>query len=436
MVDSKLRRAFRQPARPLLSGALQHRFSMPLISIVLPTRRRAHLLETALTSVFVQSGFDDFEVVVSDNSEDACAESTARRFTDPRLRYVNTGKDLDVYASWNFAVDRARGRYTFLFADDDAFFEDGLRTIHDALLRYEMPEYLGLTAGWYARPGFKRGPHNAIKFDESWTREGREAPDKLLKEYFGFGRPSFSATYVMIDESLRDRIRARNLPIFLPIFPDYALQGVALSMAKSAAVMKEPTLIHGYAVESLGEQYCYPRKNLTWPAPAGEDRAFKHSPVGGYTFTNGRLETMLRVQEALPETADIDIDGLTFLGMYGKELLFEGTWRDVTADAEQYIRYIRSFDDPMRSHAMAQLKGLLLQLCAIVELKAWEKIRVGPDEWIRGDEEGFEDIVGAARRARGLYRDKLERTRVLREAVAIAEGSATPPAGGAKGQAA
>src|SRR5262245_3190200 len=35
---------------------------MPLISIVLPTHRRAHLLETALRSVVNQVGFDDFEV--------------------------------------------------------------------------------------------------------------------------------------------------------------------------------------------------------------------------------------------------------------------------------------------------------------------------------------------------------------------------------------
>jgi hypothetical protein len=292
-----------------------------------------------------------------------------------------------------------------------------------------MPEYLGLAAGWYSRPGFKRGPFNALKFDENWTREGREDPAKLLREHFAFGRPSFSPTYLLIEETVRERIRSRGLPIFLPLFPDYALQAVALALAKSAAVMSEPTLIHGYAAESLGEQYCYPRKNLTWPAPAGEERVFKHSPVEGYTFNNGRLETMLRVQAALPETATIDIDGIAFLSLYGRELLFEGTWRDITMDAEQYIRYVRSFAEPMRSHAMSQLKGVLLQLCAMVEVKAWEKIRVGPDEWIRGDEQGFDDILSASRCARGLYRDKTERTRVLREALEIAQKSEGPTGG-------
>jgi glycosyltransferase involved in cell wall biosynthesis len=390
---------------------------MPLISIVLPTHRREHLLKTALESVVTSSGFEDYEVVVGDNSANASAESVVKSFDDPRLRYFNTGKDLDIYGSWNFAIDRAEGKYTFLFADDDAFLPDGLVKIHDALLRYQMPEYLGLAAGWYSRPGFRRGPENAVKFDENYVREGLEPPANLLKEHFGFGRPSFSPTYTMVDEAVRDKLRARGLPMFLPLFPDYSLQAMALAVAKTAAGMSEPTLVHGYAVESLGEQYCYPRKNLTWPAPAGEDKVFRHSPVHGYTFTNGRLETMLRVQEALPETAPIDIDGISFLKLYGRELLFEGTWRDVTADAEEYIRYVRTLGEPHKTQAFSQMKGPLLQLCAMVELKAWEQIKVGPDEWMQGSEQGFDDIVGAARKGRELYEARRRRSEVLREAV-------------------
>ncbi len=390
---------------------------MPLISIVLPTHRRAHLLQTALASITAQSGFDDFEVVVGDNSADACAEATTRRFDDPRIRYFNTGRDLDVYASWNFAAQQATGKYTFLFADDDAFLPDGLARIHAALERYHMPDYLGVTAGWYARPSFKRGIPNSVRFEDSYAREGLEDPQKLLREYFAFGRPSFSATYVLIDESVRDEIRARKLPLYLPLFPDYALQGVALAFARTAAGMREPTLMHGYAVESLGEHYCYPRKNLEWPAPAGEDQVFRHSPLKGYTFGNGRLETMLRVQEALPETAHIDIDGMAFLAHYGRELVGEATWRDITKDAEGYIRYVRSLSEPQKTQMLTALRGPLLQLCALVELRSWDHVRVGPEEWLRGDEYDFEDILGAAARARGLYEAKCERTAVLKESV-------------------
>ncbi len=389
---------------------------MPLISIVLPTHRRAHLLETALASVVAQVGFDDFEVVVSDNSADGCAEAVTRRFDDHRIRYVNTGADLDVYASWNFAIERAQGRYTFLFADDDAFLSDGLARIAAALQRWSMPDVLGLSVGWYARPGFKRAPQNTVRFDETWQREGLESPERALREHFAFGRPFFSPTYMLVSDGVRERIRARGLPLFLPLFPDYSLQAMALAVAKSAAGMREPTLIHGYAVESLGEHYCYPRKNIAWPAPAGEERVFRHSPVGGYTFSNGRLETMLRVQEAMPELATIDIDGIAFLSLYGRELLMESTWRDVTKDAEAYIRYIRALGEPQKTQVLATLKGPLLQLVTMVELRAWERLAVGPDEWMRGDEYGFTDIVSAAQRGRELYEARVRRAEFLKEA--------------------
>jgi glycosyltransferase involved in cell wall biosynthesis len=404
---------------------------MPLISIVLPTHRRAHLLETALASVVAQIGFDDFELVVSDNSADACAEAVTRRFDDPRIRYVNTGKDLDVYASWNYAIDRAQGKYTFLFADDDAFLPDGLARIAAALKRWDMPEVLGLSVGWYARPGFKRAPNNAVKFDETWLRHGPEDPQKALREHFAFGRPFFSPTYMLVSDVVRERIRARKLPLFLPVFPDYSLQAMALAMAKTAAGMHEPTLIHGYAVESLGEHYCYPRKNIAWPAPAGEDKVFRHSPVGGFTFTNGRLETMLRVQEALPELGSMDINGMGFLELYGRELLMESTWRDVTRDAEVYVRYVRSLSEPMKTQVLTQFKAPLLQLVTMVELRAWERLAVGPDEWMRGDEHEFSDIVGAAKKGRELYDARVRRADLFREVTQLMNGNASAAGSGA-----
>src|SRR5688572_28423727 len=89
----------------LSPSARQQEPSMPLISIVLPTHRREYLLKTALASICASSGFEDYEVVVYDNSSDASAESVVRPFDDPRIRYFNTGKDLDVYASWIYAIE-------------------------------------------------------------------------------------------------------------------------------------------------------------------------------------------------------------------------------------------------------------------------------------------------------------------------------------------
>lgn len=385
---------------------------MPLISIVMPTHRRPHLLQTALKSALEQQDFSDYEVLVCDNSADQSAAETVARFSDARVRYLTTGTDLDIYGSWNYAVERAAGRYTFLFADDDALLPNGLATIRDALTRYRMPEFLGLVSGWYTRPGFKRGPGNAVRFEDSWNREGAFQPEQLLREYFMFGRPSFSATYLLIDQPVREALKQRGVPIYLPLFPDYALQGAALAVAKSAAVMSEPTLLHGYAAESLGEQYCYPRKKLEWPAPAGEEKVFKFSPVSGYTFQNGRLETMLRVQEALPEVAHLPIDVATFLQLYGRELVVEGTWRDVTQNAAELMAYLETLEEPGRTQVFAKLRPLLVQLLGVVELRAWEVLHDLQDDWMNGDDHQFADINEAAQRAGALIRRRQQRSRI------------------------
>jgi hypothetical protein len=96
----------------------------------------------------------------------------------------------------------------------------------------------------------------------------------------------------------------------------------------------------------------------------------------------------------------------------------------VTRDAEEYIRYVRSLREPQKTQVMGSLRGPLLQLCALVELCAWDHMKVGPDEWLRGDEYGFEDIVGAAAKARELYEAKRERAKVWKESVRLANEGA------------
>ena len=75
-------------------------------------------------------------------------------------------------------------------------------------------------------------------------------------------------------------------------------------------------------------------------------------------------------------------------------------WRDVTQDAEEYVRYVRSLGEPHKTQAFTVMKGPLLQLIALVELRAWEHTQIGPDEWMQGSEQGFDDIVGAAQAER------------------------------------
>ena len=94
----------------------------PLVSIVMPTYKRAHLLGGAIQNVLAQS-FRDFElIVVDDNSPDDTPQVVAR-FDDPRIRYVRNDPNLRLPRALNRGFSMARGQY-LTWTSDDNFFAD------------------------------------------------------------------------------------------------------------------------------------------------------------------------------------------------------------------------------------------------------------------------------------------------------------------------
>ena len=65
--------------------------SAPLFSIGIPNYERPDTLREALHNIFAQT-FQDFEVIVSDDSSNANIEAVISEFNDPRLRWVQQEK--------------------------------------------------------------------------------------------------------------------------------------------------------------------------------------------------------------------------------------------------------------------------------------------------------------------------------------------------------
>lgn len=377
---------------------------MVMISVVIPTRDRAHLLEQALASALAQEGFDDYEVVVSDNGTDGRAAALLAGISDPRLRVVQTGGALDVYQSWNFALRAARGRYHLLLADDDSLLPDGLQLIKKALARWDYPQYLGLASGWYSAPSRQQPPRNALRFDLDWSKEGPQDPREMLADFFCFGRPSFSPTYVLVDRSVREALWARGVEPYLPAYPDFAFNAMALGLVETAAVMRAPVLLHGYTPESLGENAFGRRERVAWAPPQGEPHIFRLSPLRGYVFVNGWLETLLRCQEALPDVLGaVPIPWAGFVQTYVRGLYEEGHWRDVRPDMEEVSRFIKELPAEARVALLQEIGGLLKRLQRLAQVRAWEQVQGQREPWWDGARYGFEDIVGCAGQARALY---------------------------------
>jgi glycosyltransferase involved in cell wall biosynthesis len=89
-----------------------------LFSIVIPTRDRPNLLRDAIESA-LQQEFDDYEIIVSDNSTNSETEKVVSEFESKKIRYFRTPKPLDMPRSWDFALSKANGKFITFLADDD-----------------------------------------------------------------------------------------------------------------------------------------------------------------------------------------------------------------------------------------------------------------------------------------------------------------------------
>jgi glycosyltransferase involved in cell wall biosynthesis len=97
----------------------------PLVSVVIPTHNRAHLLGRAVNSVLRQT-FVDFELIVVD---DASADDTASvigSLHDQRIKYTRHELNLGAPAARNTGILSAQGDYIGLLDDDDEWYPEKL----------------------------------------------------------------------------------------------------------------------------------------------------------------------------------------------------------------------------------------------------------------------------------------------------------------------
>lgn len=106
----------------------------PLVSVVLPTYKRAHVLPFAIRSVLGQTWRNLELIVVSDNSPDNTAEVVAS-FSDPRLRFFVNERNLKLPGTLNRGFSLARGEYLTWTSDDNLFAPAAIERMAEALGR-------------------------------------------------------------------------------------------------------------------------------------------------------------------------------------------------------------------------------------------------------------------------------------------------------------
>lgn len=103
----------------------------PLITTLIPTHRRPHLLKKALQSVLSQT-FSDFQISVLDNNSQDETEEIVRKMgkQDPRIHYCPSHSLLPAAANFQRGLDSIETPYFSILSDDDlllpTFYETAL----------------------------------------------------------------------------------------------------------------------------------------------------------------------------------------------------------------------------------------------------------------------------------------------------------------------
>jgi glycosyltransferase involved in cell wall biosynthesis len=110
----------------------------PLVSVIVPTFNRAHIIGRALDSIFAQT-FQDFEVIVVDDGSKDTTQEWLSRYPHPiRCLYQeNSGPA----AARNKGMAVAKGEYIAFLDSDDSYFP---RNLEAHLLRFEKEPEVGL----------------------------------------------------------------------------------------------------------------------------------------------------------------------------------------------------------------------------------------------------------------------------------------------------
>ncbi len=104
----------------------------PKVSVIIITYNRAHLLKTAMQTVFDQT-FEDFELLIIDDASTDDTENTVKSFHDPRVRYVKHAQNQREGGARNTGMQHAEGEYIAFFDDDDEWLPNKLQLQVDLL---------------------------------------------------------------------------------------------------------------------------------------------------------------------------------------------------------------------------------------------------------------------------------------------------------------
>ena len=171
----------------------------PLVTVVVPTYKRADRLENALNSIAEQTYLNLEILVVNDNAPkspwDKSTQQTLDDFGDSRLKVVHTDGQTGGGSARNYACRFASGEYLAFLDDDDEYMPDKIETQLAFMLKNDL-DMSWQDISWYNESG-KLLEHRRLNHCTDFSRQG------LLRAHLL--TPISPTSIYMLKKSLFDR---------------------------------------------------------------------------------------------------------------------------------------------------------------------------------------------------------------------------------------
>ena len=109
----------------------------PLLSIILPTWNRAHLIGRMIKSLLEQP-FTDYEIIVVDDGSTDQTDVIVAAFADQRIMYLRQDNHQGVSMVRNIGIEAAKGKYITLVDSDDYLVGDVWTQMIEAMAKYNV----------------------------------------------------------------------------------------------------------------------------------------------------------------------------------------------------------------------------------------------------------------------------------------------------------
>jgi len=255
-------------------------------NVIIPTRERADTLFHCLRTVVAQD-YENLNIIVSDNFSQDNTREVVASFSDPRIKYINTGKRVSMSHNWEFALGHVAEGWVTIVGDDDGLLPGALATVAGVIKKTGCQAIASQWCYYY-------WPNSGI-WDNSLTvpltsgielRNGREWLGKLMRGDADFSDLPCLYTGGFVDTLVINRARGSSGAFFLSMTPDIYSAIALASVLVNYVMLKEPIAVAGLSSHSTGASGLGIGKNLV-PAQkffSEENIPFHSTLAGGEVF--------------------------------------------------------------------------------------------------------------------------------------------------------